>query len=310
MQKAIKYCMLTMVLVILICGSVSADFIAKTKMTLAGIPMLGNIEMEQTYLIKGDNYATVMTMNNPMMAQMGQAGSVETRSIVRKGGEEIVIVNYADSSYAIFDGAAMDSLAGAIEKMGGMLDSLKEMLTINKVDVRMTGNKKDIQGLKAEELALDVDISMNLPIMGPEPVPMRMTMTGSQWGTKDFSEYPVFRKMAEVMQSMLLGGVGFSSLKPILDKLGIDQKVMDEAMKFAGLVPVEGSMLISITPSAEGGTDNPMMQGMSFNIQMNTVLLETSTKSIPESEFSVPKGFKENDSLTPSQGGFGFPLGM
>ena len=59
------------------------------------------------------------------------------------------------------------------------LDSLQKMLTIEKMSMMMTGEKKKINEIEAEEFAIDIKFQMMMAMMGPEPTPMNISVSGS-----------------------------------------------------------------------------------------------------------------------------------
>jgi hypothetical protein len=297
MPKVTKFIFLPALIILLLCSSLFADFTAKTKMTLTS--MMGNMETQTTYLIKGEKIATVTTTSSPMMAQAGQESEQKMKMILLDGGKQMMTIDYGDSTYSVMDEKMIDSVAVMMQDMGGMLDSLKEMMDVKTMSAKMTGQTKEIQGLKAEEMSLTIDMVMKGQMMGPDVTEIPMKITGSQWGTKDFpgsEEYgKTVQKVGEIMMSGSSGGMG--GIMPLMEAFGIEKGTLEEAMKFATYIPIEGTMTISME-----------IPGMPLNMQMTTSLVSASKDAIPDAEFEAPKGFKKTEpDFDFSGGGFSFP---
>jgi hypothetical protein len=307
-MKTAKRCsLLVIVLSLLLNVSLSADFAVRQEMVIYGIPMMGNMTMNQTYLIKGGNLAVEQSMKNPMMPQM----STSTRSII-KGGEEIVIINFIDSSYSVHGKGMVDSLNNMFDMQQDMIDSLKEMMTINEIEMGMSGKKRQIQGHNAEEMTFNADIDMQMQMMGPEPMPMNVKVTGSYWGTKDFADYENYKNQVKVIEGLFMqsGQSGLSGIVEMLEKLGVDEKMAKEAMNFSEYLMLEGNMDIVIDMELPEEVKQSMGQmfQMPMTMKINTNLIEATTTKIESSKFSAPEGFKKVDNaMTQGGGGFSFP---
>ncbi len=310
MPKLMRVVILSALIAIFLSLPASADFAVKTKMTMSGMPMMGNFNMQQTYLITGSQMAVALDMENPMM---GAAGGVHTKNIIRDGGKEMLVVNYADSTYSLYDKKVLDSMSASIMgEMDKALDSLQEMLTIEKMSMKMTGEKKMINEIEAEEFAIDIKFQMMMAMMGPEPTPMNISVSGSQWGTKQFAEFEFYKKMSEELAGVFAGGAsgGFGDMMKFFEKMGMEKGTVDEVAKFAGYVVLAGDLDISIEMVMPDMDEEAaaMMPGMTFNMKMTTAPVEVSSKSIAASEFEIPKGFEKVESAADfSGGGFGFP---
>ena len=304
MKIGLRTILFSLVMVLLIFSLASADLMVKSKMDISGIPMMGNMSQETTYYITKDRFATMTSMANPMM---GDAGEVKTKAVVGDEGNKIVVIDYAGKTYTIFDQSQKEKIDKAMAEVENMLDSIKESVTIDKVEIKMTGNKKKILGVEATELVFDVKAKIMAALMGPDPMPINISFTGNMWGTKDFAEHAAYSsmvaKMAENYTGMSQGGLG--SFGPILDKLGIDKEAVDEMLKFSKYVPLEGNMVMSIEmvmpEGAAGG-----MPGMNMNINMATTTEVLSKDAVNKAEFEIPEGFEESDMPT-SKGGFSIP---
>jgi hypothetical protein len=310
MPKLMRVVVLAALIAIFLNLPASADFTVKTKMTMSGMPMMGNFSMQQTYLITGSQMAIGLKMENPMM---GAAGGIHTRNIIRAGGTEMLVVNYADSTYSLYDKKVLDSMSASIMgEMDKVLDSLKDMLTIEKMSMMMTGEKKKINDLEAEELAIDIKFQMMMTMMGPEPTPMNISVKGSQWGTKQFAEFEFYKKMSQELAGVFGGGAsgGFGDMMKFFEKLGMEKGTVDEVTKFTGYVVLAGDLDISVEMVMPDMDEEAAatMPGMTFNMKMTTEPVEASSKSIAASEFEIPKGFEKVESAADfSGGGFGFP---
>lgn len=309
-MKLIKKSLLVTVLLgLFLSATLTADFAVKQEMVMSGIPMMGNLITKQTYLIKGDQLAIEQSMQNPMMPQM----STQTRSIV-KGGNQIIIVNYMDSTYSMHGESMVDSLADMMDMLDDMVDSIKEMVTIKSIKMGMSGKTKDIKGHKAEEMAFIADVDIKAKMMGPEPMPMTIKIDGSYWGTKDFDDYNNYKKQMQVMQNLFFksGQGGLTGMTPILEKLGIDKDMVEDAMQFSEYVPLEGTMkiVVDMEMTEEMKQGMGQMFKMPMTINMNTNLIEAAEAEIDASEFVQPEGFEKVDNaVMPGGGGFS-PLGM
>jgi hypothetical protein len=297
MPKITRIVFLSSLIIFLLCGPLFADFTVKTKMTTTTV--MGNIETENTYLIKGDRLATVMNMNNPMAAQMGQSAQQETKMIVLNGGKKMINVDYIDSTYSVMDEKMIDSMSAFVKNLGGMLDSIKQIMNIKSMSAKMTGQTKEIGGLKAEQMTMSMDIVINAQMMGPQATDIPVKITGDQWGTQDFPGHEEYAKTVQKIGDLIMtgSGGGLGGLMPIMEAMGIEKGTIEEAMKFATYIPIEGTIKISME-----------IPGMPFNMQMATNLVSTSKEAIPDSEFEAPKGFKEVEpDFDFSGGGFSFP---
>ena len=301
MKTGLKIIFCSMILVLLVFSLASADFTVKTKMTMSGIPMMGNMTQETTYYITKDKYAIMSSMDNP-------AAQVKTKTLISDNGKNMVMINYTDKSYSVFDQSQKDKVQEAMAEVDKMLDSLKESITIEKIDIKMTGNTKKIMGVDAAEMAFDVKAKVVAAMMGPQATPINVSFTGSMWGTKDFAEYPNYSSAVGAMAENYLGMAqgGMNSFGPILEKLGIDQAAVDELLKFSALVPVEGNMTMGIEmvmPEGSGAS----MPGMTMNMNMVTTAEAVSKDAIAKTEFEIPEGFEQKDMLEGLEGGFSIP---
>jgi hypothetical protein len=293
-----KALVLAALIIVFLCSVVSADFTAKTKTTTSGIMGMGGMTSETAYFIKGDEVAIAYKMEMSSMGQ-GPKGGNSTKMIFRKGGKELVIINNNEGTYSILDEKMIDSMASLIGNLGGMADSLMEMMTVETMEAKITDSTREIQNLKAREMSLNMHVIMNIQMMGPETTPVNMKMNGSMWGTKDFDEYETYAGMIEDVSSLLMSGSGggFSGLMTFMKAFGIDPETMDEAMKFATYIPLEGMFNI-----------NMEIPNMPMNMTMNTELVETSKENIPDSEFKIPEDMEQVEpDLDFSGGGMGFP---
>lgn len=310
MSKLMRVVILSTLIAMFLCLPASADFAVKTKMTMSGMPMMGNFGMQQTYLITGSQIAVALDMENPMM---GAAGGVHTKNIIRADGKEMLVINYADSTYSLYDKKVLDSMSASIMgEMDKALDSLMEMLTIEKMSMVMTGEKKKINELEAEELAIDIKFQMMMAMMGPEPTPMNISVSGSQWGTRQFAEFAFYKKMSEELAGVFGGGAsgGFGDMMKFFEKMGMEKGTVDEVAKFVGYVVLAGDLNITVEMVMPDMDEEAaaMMPGMTFNMKMITEPVEVSSKAIAASEFEIPKGFEKVESAADfSGGGFGFP---
>jgi len=296
----VRFCkalVLAALISVFLCSAVSADFTAKTKTTTSGIMGMGGMTSGTTYLIKGDEVAIASTMEMPSMGQ-GQKGG-NTKMILRKNGKELVMINYNQGTYSILDEKLIDSMAAVIGNLGGLADSLKEQMTVQTMEAKITDSTRKIQDLKAEEMSLNMHVVMHVQMMGPEPTQIDVKMTGSMWGTKDFDEHGTYAKMIEDISALMMSGSGggFSGLMPLMETFGIDQATMDEVMKFALYIPLEGAFNVKME-----------VPNMPMNVTMNTELIETSKEAIPDSEFEIPEDMEQVEpDLDFSSGGMGFP---
>ncbi|MBD3218573.1 MAG: hypothetical protein GF310_09880 [candidate division Zixibacteria bacterium] len=296
-MRSFRALVLAAILVVFLCSAVMADFTAKTETTTSGFMGMGGMTSENTYLIKKDKIAIATTMDMPAMGQ-GQKGG-NTRMILRKNGKELVTIDYNKKTYSVMDEKMIDSMAAMFENLGGMADSLKEMMTVETMESKMTGNTKKIQGLKAEEMTMNMHMIMEVKMMGPEPTPIDMKMSGNMWGTKDFDGHESYAKMIEGISTQIMSGSGggLSGIMPLMEAFDIDQETMDEAMEFAKYIPIEGAFNM-----------NMEIPNMPMNMTINTELVETSGKAIPDSEFEVPEGFKQVEpDFDFGGGGMAFP---
>lgn len=297
MPKITKIIFLFALIILLLCSSLFADFTAKTKTTMT--TMMGNIETQTTYLIKGGKFAIVTNMNNPMLAQIGQPAQQETKMIVLDGGKRMINVNYVDSTYSVMDEKMIDSMAVMMQDMGGTLDSLKNIMDVKSMSAEMTGQTKDIGGFKAEEMSLALEMVVKGQVGGLEPTEIPVKVSGDQWGTQDFPGHAEYAKTVQEMGEIMMSGSSgiLGGLMPIMKALGIEEGTIEEAMKFATYVIVGGTITISME-----------VPGMPINIQVTTDLVESSKAAISDSEFQAPKGFKEVEPESEfSGGGLGLP---
>jgi hypothetical protein len=119
------------------------------------------------------------------------------------------------------------------------------------------------------------------------------------WGTKDFDGHESYANMIEGISTQIMSGSGggLSGIMPLMEAFDIDQETMDEAMKFAKYIPIEGAFNM-----------NMEIPNMPMNMTINTELVETSGEAIPDSEFEVPEGFKQVEpDFDFGGGGMAFP---
>lgn len=297
-MRFFKALVLAVLIIVFLCSVVSADFTAKTKTTTSGIMGMGGMTSETAYFIKGDKVAIAYTMEMSSMGQ-GPKGGNSTKMIFRNGGKELVIINNNEGTYSILDEKMIDSMATMIRTLGGKADSLMENMTVDTMEAKITDSTREIQGLKADEMSMNMHISMMVQMMGPEPTPLNVKMNGSMWGTKDFAEHKTYAEMVGEASSLLMTGSsgGFSGMMPFMETFGIDQATMDEVMKFTAYIPLEGMFTVKM--------DIP---NMPMNMTINTELLETSKENIPDSEFKIPEDMEQVEpDFDFSGGGMGFP---
>lgn len=297
MPKISKIIFLSALIVFVFCGSLFADFTVKTKMTMTS--MMGNMETQTTYLIKGNTFATVTKTNSPMLAQMGKASEQQTKMIVLDGGKQMINVDYGDSTYSIMDEKMIDSVSNMMKNMGGMLDSIKQMMNIKSMSAKMTGQTKEIGGMKAEEMSMAIDMVVKAQMMGPDATEIPMKIKGDQWGTQDFPGHEEYVKTIQSIGELMMGGTsgGFGGIMPLMEAMGVEKGDVEDAMKFAAYIPIGGTITMSME-----------IPGMPFNMQMDTELVSSSKDAIPDSEFQAPKGFKKVEpDFDFSGGGFGLP---
>ncbi len=301
MSKVMKIFLSAVIMVSILAAVAAADFTVKTKTEMSGMMGMSSTT-NTTYLIKPGQVAFLTDMSGGMM---GQQTGMKNKVIVRNEGKEMVVINYNDKTYSVVDMAEAEKKMG--KEIKEAMDSLKEMMTLNEFDFGMTGNTKEIQGMKASEVKMIMDMAMAINMQGPEPIPAKMKMSGSQWMTQDFKDADTYKKFAEAMAESMMGGgqTGIAAMKPFLEALGVSEAKMAEAMKLAGYVLLEGQIDISMNMEMPGMAKD--MPGMSMNMKMVTTLEETSNAEIPAAEFDVPEGFTETEEVSLPSGGMGFP---
>ncbi len=141
---------------------------------------------------------------------------------------------------------------------------------------------------------------------------MKISVSGSQWGTRQFAEFEFYKKMNEELAGVFGGGAsgGFGDMMKFFEKMGMEKGAADEVSKFIGYVVLAGDLDISVEMVMPDMDEEAaaMMPGMTFNMKMITEPVEVSSKSIAASEFEIPKGFEKVDNAADfSGGGFGFP---
>lgn len=291
----------SLLLVLLIFSLASADFTVKSKMAMSGMPMMGNMTTSTTYYITKDKFAVMTSME-------GGPANVKTKSIVSDKGASMVMIDYVNQTYTVFDQSQKDKMQETMAEVEKMLDSLKESVTIEKIDIKMTGNTKKIMGINAEEMMFDAKAKIMATMMGPNPTPINLSFSGTMWGTKDFAEHKEFSEFTQGMVDSYLGmnQGGMNSFVPILTKLGIEKATIDEMMKFSTYVPLEGNMTMGIEMvMPEGAGAN--MPGMTMNMNMVTTAEVVSKDAIAKTEFEIPEGFKKSENMEGMGGSLPIP---
>jgi len=301
MKKLFKISISVALLIFMISAVASADMTLKTKTDMSGMMGMSSTNFS-TYMIKANQIAFI---NETSAGMGGQNMNMKTKTIMRNGGNEMLVINYEDKTYSVIDKEKANEIIGG--EMKDMMDSLKEMMTVNEFEFGMTGKTKEINGMKAEESSMLMDMVMSIQMQGPEPIPAHMKMTGTQWLTNDFKDADAFKKLSLAMTESFMGAgqSGMGSMKPFLEAMGISEAKMNEAMKMIGYIPVEGVMNIEMKMEMPGMSAD--MPGMTMNMKLTTSLVESSDANIPDSEFEIPEGFKESEEFTMPSGGMGFP---
>jgi hypothetical protein len=141
--------------------------------------------------------------------------------------------------------------------------------------IKKTGNSKEINGLKCEELYFKLDKSSNT---GVGEAKVKHYFEGNMWVTKDIPNYQLYHEYNSRAQSMMRGtnynGGGFFD---ILSRLDVDSYNLMRLINAVDGVPVEAAFVAQL-PSATGGNV----------FETKIKLIEYSDKKIDNSKFTPP----------------------
>ena len=214
-------------------GLSRADLTVEESTIIKGLPLLGDATSQSTTAISGDKERQATTSEfKSRLARMfvGQNSSAE---IVRLDKELIWSLNEKDKTYTEMTFAQMgEMIAQAADAMKGMPQAQQQPDAAKmdwKVDVKRTGQKKDILGHNTEEAVITMTGTAKDEKSG-ETITSRWVMDG--WFSKttgDLAELEAFgKRFAEKMgTSPEFGGGMARALAPYSDQLAKISKEME-----------------------------------------------------------------------------------
>lgn len=141
--------------------------------------------------------------------------------------------------------------------------------------IKRTGNTKEINGLKCEEITFKLDMSSNT---GVGEAKVKHYFEGSMWVTKDIPNYQLYTNYNSKAQS-LMRGTDYSSgaFFDILSKLDVDSYNLLRLVDSLDGVPVEAAFVAQLR-SATGGNV----------FETKIKLVEYSDKKFDKGTFAAP----------------------
>jgi hypothetical protein len=256
----------------------------------------------------------------PMAAAMNRTGHHYLK------GQKMKIDNGDSSIIMDFDAQTMTTINNAqktysVLKFSDLGDVMKSVGASDvKIDVKETGQKKDVNGYPAREIIMTMAVSMDTGRGSPMQMQMEMDMWVSS-AVPGVSELKTFyqRNGAKMPWSAMAGGGGNQSMQKAVAEIqrkmssleGVPvQQTMKVSMPGMGLTPAQQAQMAQAQAQLEAmKKQNPeaakMMEkamagrmggggGGMGGIEVTTDSSEFSTKAVPDSVFAIPAGYTQS----------------
>ncbi len=271
----------------IICQASFADLTVE-KEIIQTSPLSGEEVSRETVLVNEDDFA---------VGKIASRGA-ETRTVVRDQGDELLLINYKEQTYSVFDDYLIDSL---LEQRGKVSpeqdDSLRSLMQLNRLDLEYTGNTKDIFGLEAREVDIRVDVEAKAPLFDELVMPLRIVIRGSEWITSEFDAADMYLNSNRFLMSLPSSVTRdiFGDFSRLLRRLDASDSLVDHVSKIVSQLKLEGSIHVTIELGATGDVDlkGEPVPGMTWTMKFETTCLNISFESIPEEEFGIPRGYRK-----------------
>jgi hypothetical protein len=222
----------------------------------------------------------------------------EVRTVVRDRGDELLLINYEEQTYSMFDDYLIDSL---FEQKGEVSpeqeDSLRSLMQLNRLDLKFTGNTKEIFGLEAKEVDIRVDVEAKAPLYDERIMPLRIVIRGSEWITSEYDDADVYfnsNRFLMDLPSSVTRDI-FGDFSRLLRRLNASDSLINHVSEIVSQLKLEGNIHVTIELGATGDVDlkGEPVPGMTWTMKFETTCLNISFEKIPEEEFEIPRGYRK-----------------
>ena len=272
---------------VMLCQTARADLTVDKQITITD-PVSGKTVSHETVLVREDDYAV-----NDMQFQ-----GHEVRTVVEGHGEELLLINYEDLTYSLFDDYLIDSLISGRKGLDASeSDSIRKHIKLNRLELDFTGRTRDFYGIEARELQISVDLTAKAPLLDESIMPLRIVIRGNEWISTDFpvaDTYSHSRRFLSGMPSSMTRNL-FGDYSEILRSMDASDSVIDHVFDIFTYLVLEGSLYLTIEMGASGQSDlkGEPVPAMSWTMKFETSCLNISFDKVLDEEFEIPRGFRK-----------------
>jgi len=280
--------------VILIAGLVGinplmADVSIVMKSSISGIPFLNEIEMYQTMYTRPGHLCSITEVEM----------KIADTNVVSKSKVHFDIAN-SQFEYCSWEEekcnqvtmAELESLLTTdlkekiTDSINLYLDSIKKYISFDNFDMKFTNNKKIISGYNCREVLFDMEGMFSMPLK-QLPGDIKVIVDGTSWVTDDFENYAEYRQVMDDFKDKLFAPQIKNFVDDLMDVFGIDDSWMENYFEMLKYIQVQNAVNLTL----EIWNEKMTVPSMSFNLRLNTVLIDLSTEKIPAEVFETPPGF-------------------
>jgi hypothetical protein len=236
----------------------------KHEISTTGLPLFGAVVVYNAQDIEGSDLARSTRTSKITMGD-SVVSDVAVMTVTDLGSKKQIYINpktktWTDKEFLPSEFAVIDTAA----------DARGPQMTIKR-----TGNTKEIDGLKCDEIYFKLDKSSST---GVGDAKVKHYFEGTMWVTKDIPNYELYTNYNSTAQNYMRG----SNYNPggffdILLKLDVDSYNLQRLVNTLDGVPVEAAFIAQL-PSATGGNV----------FETKVKLIEYSDKKLDKSVFSPP----------------------
>jgi len=304
---------------LLLCFATSfGDVVYKQKSTSSGFMGMGNVETENIIMFKGDKQRdeSVSKFGGPMAQFMPKGGEQKQVTIIRLDKEVIWNIDMAEKTYTEM---SFDEL----KKMMGMAMADTEMAaeeeaeTKFKLDVKKTGQKKEIAGYECEEFVIEMKAEGKDAMTGET---QEFEVTSHLWVSPKVKGYDQIENFEKKMaDKMGWKGKYEPGMAQVLARYGIEGEELAKKMKeikgFPMLTVVKmkaiGEMAEEMDEEEAAEQKEAMEMAMKMMgkelekeeepeeegvlMTMTTEVTEIQVTEVGDSEFELPEGLKKRE---------------
>ncbi len=278
-------------------GVLKADITIEMKSSISGIPFLQAFEMNQMYGIQGDRMISTtdgeVNAGDTSIAFKSAVYFDFTKGLLRS-------CSWEDSACVLVNLSSIEQLVNAgleknlMDTIRPYLEKASDYVQVTNASVTKTDNRKRISGYDCNEVVFDFS-GTGSPHLEQMQGDIKFSFTGSMWVTKNFPHADEYEQVMSKMKTTIFTPKLQDLINEIFGYVGIGPSFLKSSLDLMGELYVEGAFNMKLELWAEGME----VPSMSFNMRVNSVLVDISFDKISSSVFEAPPNFstKEVDLL-------------